>query len=89
MGLLWLQKMAPAIEWARGLLLLMNSKRDPCITAASVASADPTIQLEYADYADLFHKKTADVLPAYQERDHCILLEKKKLPPYKLWAHAN
>ena len=53
--LLWLQKMALSINWARGLLL-RNSRGDFCITAASVASADPAIPLEYVDYANHFNK---------------------------------
>ena len=36
------------------------------------ASANPRILLEYADYADLFNKGAADVLPAHQEWDHRI-----------------
>ena len=59
--------MAPLINWAQGLLLLRNSQGDPRTTAASVTSADPGIPPEYADYADLFNKKVADVLPAHQE----------------------
>ena len=66
-GLSWLQKTAPAINWARDLLLLKSSKGGPNITMASVASAGPGIPPEYADYADLFDKETADVLPAHQE----------------------
>ena len=37
---------------------------------------------EYADYADLFNKEAANVLPAHQEWDYHISLEKGKLPPY-------
>ena len=71
-----LQKMAPAIDWAWGLLLLRSSKGGPNITTASVASAGPGIPLEYVDYADLFDKEAADVLPAHQEWNHKIPLEK-------------
>ena len=81
-GLSWLQKMAPAIDWAQGLLLLKSSKGGLKITTASVASAGSRIPPEYTDYADLFDKKAADVLPAHQEWDHRILLEKRRLPPY-------
>ena len=81
-GLSWLQKMAPSINWAQGLLSLRNSWRDPGTTATSVTSANLEILLEYADYADLFDKKAAVVLPAHQEWDHHIPLEKGKLPSY-------
>ena len=50
---------------------------------ASTTSADPAIPSKYADYADLFNKKKADALPAHQEWDHKIPLEKEKLPPYR------
>ena len=50
---------------------------------ASVAFAGPGIPLEYADYTGLFDKEAADVLPAHQEWDHCIPLEKGKSPPYE------
>ena len=63
----WLQKMALSINWAWGLLSLRNSQGDPSTTAASITSADPGIPPEYADYADLFDKEAADVLPAHQE----------------------
>ena len=66
-GLLWLQKIAPAINWAQGLLLLRSSKGGPNIITASVASAGLGIPLKYADYADLFNKEAADVLLAHQE----------------------
>ena len=66
-GLPWLQKMAPAIDWAWGLLLLRSSKGGPNITTASVASASPRIPPEYTNYADLFNKEAADVLLAHQE----------------------
>ena len=75
--------MAPSIDWVRGLLLLKSSRENPCLTTASVASADPEILTEYADYAGLFDKEAADVLPAHQEWDHCILLEKGKSLPYE------
>ena len=74
--------MAVSINWAQGLLLLRSSRRDPCFTTASVASADLGILSKYADYVSLFSKKAADVLPAHQEGDHCIPLKKGKLPPY-------
>ena len=83
MRLSWLQNMALSINWARGLLSLRNNRGDPGTTAASVTSADPGILPEYADYADLFDKKTADVLPAHQEWDHHIPLKKRRLPPYE------
>ena len=66
-GLPWLQKIAPAIDWAWGLLLLKSSKGGPNITTTSVASAGPGVPPEYANYADLFDKEAADVLPAHQE----------------------
>ena len=66
-GLPWLQKIAASIDWARGLLSLRNSRGNPCLTTASIASADPGIPPEYADYAGLFDKKAADVLLAHQE----------------------
>ena len=74
--------MAPSINWARGLLLFRSSKGDPCITAATAGPADPGIPLQYADYADLFNKEIADMLPVHQEWDHRIPLEEEKLPPY-------
>ena len=40
---------------------------DPCLTTASIAAAGPGIPPEYADYAGLFDKKAANVLPAHQE----------------------
>ena len=78
----WLQKMAPSIDWARGLLLLQNSRGDPCAITSSVAFAGPGIPQEYADYAGLFNKKAANLLPAHQEWDHYIPWEKGKLPPH-------
>ena len=62
-----LQRMASSINWARGLLLLRSSKGDLCPTAATAGPVDPRIPQEYADYANLFNKKTADALPAHQE----------------------
>ena len=75
--------MAPSIDWARGLLLLRSIKGDPNITMASIASAGPGIPPDYTDSADLFDKEAADVLPAHQEWDHCIPLEKAKSLPYR------
>ena len=79
----WLQKMALSIDWAWGLLMLQNCKGNPCATTASVASAGSGIPPKYADYAGLFNKKTADVLPAHQKWNHCIPLEKGKPPLYE------
>ena len=74
--------MAPSIVWAWGLLLLKSNKGDPCLTTASIASADSGILSEYADYAGLFDKEAADVLPAHQEWDHRIPLKNRKSPLY-------
>ena len=82
-GLPWLQKMAPSIDWAQGLLLLRSSKGDPCTTAATTGLADPGIPSKYADYTNLFNKEAANALPAHQEWDHRIPLEKGKLLPYE------
>ena len=65
-----------------GLAIVEKQQGDPCLITASVASADPRIPPEYADYAGLFDKETVDVLPAHQEWDHHIQLEKRKSLSY-------
>ena len=70
------------MDWAWGLLLLKSNRGDPGLTTASVAFTDSEILPEYADYAGLFDKEAADVLPAHQEWDHCIPLENGKSLPY-------
>ena len=72
----------PINKLGMGSAIVKKQPGDPSTTAASVISADHGIPPEYANYADLFDKKAADVLPAHQEWDHHILLKKGKLPSY-------
>ena len=44
-----------------------------------------TVPVEYSDFADVFSKKSANVLPERTEaNEHAIELEKSKQPPYGL-----
>ena len=74
--------MAPSINWGRSLLLLRSSKVGPCSTTASVVAENPAIPREYTNYTNLIDKEAADALPAHQEGDHCIPVEKGKASLY-------
>ena len=72
----------PINKLGTGFAIVKKQPGDPGTTVASVTSTDLGMPPEYADYADLFDKEAANVLPAHQEWDYHIPLEKRKLPPY-------
>ena len=52
---------------------------------ASLLTKEVIIPAEYSDFADVFSKKSAKVLPEQTEvNKHAIKLEKGKQPPYRL-----
>jgi hypothetical protein len=64
-----------------GIIYLHATQETPpsLDSPASLASKLPT---EYADFADLFSKQSANVLPKHQPWDHTIPLIEGKQPPY-------
>ena len=60
-------KYGPINRLSAGLAVDENQQGGPCTTAATVGFADPQILSKYANYADLFNKKTAYMLLEHQE----------------------
>lgn len=87
LGLPWLQKHNPMINWLTGKIQLPSRLQTLDIlgleTSTLNAGTSPvTLPVKYSAFKDLFSKQKANQLPEHKPYDHSIPLEKDTMPPF-------
>uniref|UniRef100_A0A803KBS3 Gypsy retrotransposon integrase-like protein 1 n=1 Tax=Xenopus tropicalis TaxID=8364 RepID=A0A803KBS3_XENTR len=87
LGLPWLQKHNPIIDWSRGDITVWSSFcRTNCLDNFAVSLSTVSVSVKhlpscYSDFADVFEKKNAETLPPHRPYDCPVDLIPGSVPP--------
>ena len=84
LGMPWLMKNNPCINWVKKTISFNDEHIQKTTLSTELAIAtqknEVVLPLQYEDYADVFSKRTFDVLPPRQDFDHAIELKELFVP---------